>query len=435
MSYQAPAGDTFGISSYRTEKSVSGLPSDVDREKQTVLPEGSATPKSVKPTGTPDRALPEGHYNGPASGSGVPDRPRTKGVPGDQYGAPYKNDYNMLTRRTMTARIANRVLMAAMMEITGTEDLSLLEDLDDDDMSDMMALTRQRRPYRSKPRNFRLHQQRSTTRRDRSRRYRQQRSKERARHKQWYRRVKNNPAFKRRRQDRRKNPMRHKKIRSPRPIKRNAALELSIPILMGPDLVEGWVVDVSPDGRVWYETDTGDREGSLSATAFLRSAVLDDEGDIDDVVWAIDQSDAKEPYGDLTHEDVVDAAAMHGMTVPVGASPDAEMDQLMQLLVSMWGDSPRMAHNTILYDQQPPSELSNNWMNREQPTREVADTGNRPYKENAPDQWTRTRMEPTHEPTPPGYVEPNEGYFEGGSGKVIPDHLKHAAIRAVMGRL
>jgi hypothetical protein len=433
MSYQGPAGDAFGISSYRTEKSVSGLPSDSDREKQTVLPEGSATPKSVKPSGM-DRSLPEGHYNGPASGSGVPDRPRTKGVPGDQYGTPYKNDYNMLTRRTMTARIANRVLMAAMMEVAGTDDLSLLDDLDDDSMSDVMALTRQRRPYRSKPRNFRLHTQRSTNRRDRSRRYRQQRSKERAKHKQWYRRVKNNPAFKRRRQDLRKNPMRHKKIRSPRPTKRHASVELNIPILMGPNLVEGWMTGVSPDGRVWYESDNGEQAGSLSATAFLRAAVFEDDDDVEDVVWAIDQSDADEPYGELTHQDVVDAAAMHDVVAPVGASPEAEMDQLMQSVVAMW-DMPRMAHDTILYDQQPPSELSNNWMNREQPTREVPDTGNRPYKENAPDQWTRTRMEPTHEPTPPGFVEPNEGYFEGGSGKVIPDNLKHAAIRAAMGRL
>jgi hypothetical protein len=85
----------------------------------------------------------------------------------------------------------------------------------------------------------------------------------------------------------------------------------------------------------------------------------------------------------------------------------------------------RVAHDTFLYDKTPASELSNNWQNRKEPTREVADT--RPYKENAPGQWTRNRKDQTHMPSDGADTSPNPTYYQGGSGKVIPDDMRLAA--------
>ena len=86
------------VTTFVTEKSDKNLPTDQDREKQTVLPlPGSATP------GGAGRDIPKFEYNTPGPGSDISERPRTLGVPGEQYGVPYKEDYNMPTRRTMTS--------------------------------------------------------------------------------------------------------------------------------------------------------------------------------------------------------------------------------------------------------------------------------------------------------------------------------------------
>lgn len=86
------------VTTYVTDKSEQNLPTDQDRENQSVLPlPGSATP------GGAGRDIPKFEYNTPGPGSNISERPRTLGVPGEQYGVPYKEDYNMPTRRTMTA--------------------------------------------------------------------------------------------------------------------------------------------------------------------------------------------------------------------------------------------------------------------------------------------------------------------------------------------
>lgn len=84
-----------GYKTFVSPKSEMNLPSDIDTERQQVLPlPGSATP------GGAGRDIPKFEYNTP----GVEPRinPRTLGVPGEEYGVPYKEDYNMPTRRTMT---------------------------------------------------------------------------------------------------------------------------------------------------------------------------------------------------------------------------------------------------------------------------------------------------------------------------------------------
>ena len=86
-----------GVQTVVTDKSMLNLPTDTDREKESVLPSGqSATPRSHD-----DRFVSKYEYNRPDND--IDKRPRTLGEPGREYGHPSKNDYGMPTRRTMTA--------------------------------------------------------------------------------------------------------------------------------------------------------------------------------------------------------------------------------------------------------------------------------------------------------------------------------------------
>lgn len=85
-----------GISTVVSDKSKLNLPTDIDREKESVLPPGSAHPGSG---GRDIRQRFE--FNTPDND--IDKRPRTKGVEGDQYGNPSKDDTAGVTRRTMTA--------------------------------------------------------------------------------------------------------------------------------------------------------------------------------------------------------------------------------------------------------------------------------------------------------------------------------------------
>lgn len=87
-----------GVQTFVREDSAKGLPTNLDREDQVALPlPGSATP------GGAGRDIPKFEYNTPDSESNI--QPRTLGVPGAEYGHPTKWDYNMPTRRSMTARV------------------------------------------------------------------------------------------------------------------------------------------------------------------------------------------------------------------------------------------------------------------------------------------------------------------------------------------
>lgn len=80
------------------EKSRLDLPTNTDREKESVLPPGSATP------GGAGRDIGKFEYNTPDSNSDI--KPRTLGLPGEQYGHPSNDTYNSVTRRTMTALLS-----------------------------------------------------------------------------------------------------------------------------------------------------------------------------------------------------------------------------------------------------------------------------------------------------------------------------------------
>ena len=84
-----------GVQTFVTEKSHKGLPTDSDREKQVVLPPGSATP------GGEGREIGKFEFNTPDADSDI--KPRTLGIPGEEYGHPSNDTYNTVSRRTMTA--------------------------------------------------------------------------------------------------------------------------------------------------------------------------------------------------------------------------------------------------------------------------------------------------------------------------------------------
>ena len=422
--YSKPPGDQFQQSTFRTEKSVSGLPSGSDREKEQALPEGAATPNSVSSDGKPadkaqgvgQRSLPYGKFNGPESGSGTVEKSRTKPVPGEQYGSPSKDDYGYLTRRTMTGSVLD--VMASAVADEWVE-------------SDIVAYkARKRGPssYKPHPFGWRRHRQKPQQRNKRRKRYRVRRSRELQQARRRYRtRYRTNPRFKRRRSLCRKFPNRCKMRPTPRP-KRATYDEApdAVSFLYGCDLHQGFVVDVTPDGHLVLELEDG-TETTISATAFVSTAVFLDDADIDAVDYLIESSEADEPYGDPTEDDVAAAATLHGVTVLPDGTPDERLEAIFEAVMSgCEGDGVnRVAHDTFLYDKTPASELSNNWQNRKEPTREVADT--RPYKENAPGQWTRNRKDQTHMPSDGVDTSPNPTYYQGGSGKVIPDDMRLAA--------
>ena len=112
--YAMKIAPTPGVTTVVRDDSKNNLPTDLDREKQVALPPGSATP------GGAGRDIPQFSYNAPDSGSDI--KPRTLGIPGEQYGHPSNDTYNTVTRRTMTsakrvarnyrAKISRRTLLA-----------------------------------------------------------------------------------------------------------------------------------------------------------------------------------------------------------------------------------------------------------------------------------------------------------------------------------
>jgi hypothetical protein len=100
----------FGVKTLVRDDSAKNLPTDLDREKEQALPlPGSATP------GGAGRDISKFEYNTP--NNDIDKRPRTLSVPGEDYGVPSKNDYNTVTRRTMTSavnEIAIRDVMAQL---------------------------------------------------------------------------------------------------------------------------------------------------------------------------------------------------------------------------------------------------------------------------------------------------------------------------------
>lgn len=82
------------INNYVSPKSVYNLPTDIDREPDSALPES----RSETNINNVEFTKPENV------------QPRTESLPGAQYGVPYKNDGNTVTRRTMTSNVVEQYL-------------------------------------------------------------------------------------------------------------------------------------------------------------------------------------------------------------------------------------------------------------------------------------------------------------------------------------
>lgn len=82
-----------GIQTYVSETSALGLPTWTDDYKDLSSLPGSATP------GGAGREIPQFSYNGPDSDSDI--KPRTLGIPGEEWGHPVNDTYNTVTRRVV----------------------------------------------------------------------------------------------------------------------------------------------------------------------------------------------------------------------------------------------------------------------------------------------------------------------------------------------
>lgn len=102
-----PEENLSGYTTMVTDKSKKGLPTDLDRETESALPGGAATPGSAKKEDTADgngRTIGQPSYNTPGTGEeGPAENPRSLPTPGEQEGNPTKFDYGMPTRRSMAA--------------------------------------------------------------------------------------------------------------------------------------------------------------------------------------------------------------------------------------------------------------------------------------------------------------------------------------------
>jgi hypothetical protein len=102
-----------GVKTVVRDDSAKDLPTDQDRTPEQNLPlPGSATP------GGAGRDIPRFEYNTPDND--IDKRPRTLGVPGEDYGHPVKEDYGTVTRRSMTA--AEIAVETVLLRMAAAED-------------------------------------------------------------------------------------------------------------------------------------------------------------------------------------------------------------------------------------------------------------------------------------------------------------------------
>lgn len=166
-----------GVQTFVSDKSKLDLPTDIDREKESVLPPGSAHPGSG---GRDIRQRFE--FNVPDND--IDKRPRTKGVDGDQYGNPSKDDTAGVTRRTMTATLDKTAFMDLVARVVEAYERR------------RGRTRRQRGRARAKSRQY----------------YMRNRTKIKMRNRAWRRRNKNNPQHKANVRHYRKHPAQHRRL-------------------------------------------------------------------------------------------------------------------------------------------------------------------------------------------------------------------------------
>jgi hypothetical protein len=273
--YQAPAGDLAGYKTLVHPKSEKNLPTDTDREKQVVLPPGSATPNSPSSgnenSSDHTRNLPSGAYNTPANG--IPDRPRTIAEPGAERGTTYKQDGNFVRRRTMLGE------------------------------ADKEAYKRDR-PWK------RQRRQKSEPRRRDHMYYVRNRSKMNLRQKKWYKKNKNKAPRKKQEEWSGKNEHRTKRRKADDMISVEPLQFMFIPE-EGEQEWTGWVVGLRPESEeVVFEID--DETAALAVPDFLYLTTFFSEGAIDQMFHLIDTHIGEHAYDDGGY----DWADADGLDIP-----------------------------------------------------------------------------------------------------------------------
>ena len=469
-----------GVTTLVTDKSKEDLPNDVDREKQINLPPGSATPNTPRKedqkedSGKADgkgRNLKSPAYNGPESGSNVPSR--TLPTPGEEYGNPSKDDYNFIRRRTMEAgykprmpwkvqhrqRVWKRLDDKKYYQKNKSDITRKVErwykvvrrdrrfqDKREDrrenpnkyerkkvaDACSVAERALSRMGYTPQGIGVHHHHQHGAPKTHRHRQYQHDRAKSRRQHHLWYQRNKNKPAFKHRQQLHRQHPTQFRL--------RTGAFVPGTDVLfvLGPSMATYVVNSVDDQGVVFSQlqgesapTPTFDPTVphhvpgvyDLSVRAFLHAAVFLSPADTDEMFQVLDDYGGDDPYGDLTADELEEVASIYGFDpdalgiVRETAPPEvlnAAANAILEAAMSRWYG--RAAGDIILYDQRPPGD----W--------EKPDTSKRTYRSESPGQYTQTPPDATHDPTPTDpATEPNESYYGGGSGKVIPDSMRTAA--------
>ena len=290
----------------------------------------------------------------------------------------------------------------------------------------------------------RRHKQRGGVRKHRHQSYVRNRARARVQSHKWYSRHKHHPQF-----VRRKNLRHH----NPRKYKLRFGSELGpvpdLSFLVGDMLSLGYVVGAARDaeGLPLVRVHVPDTEGGvydLEPVVFMNAVVFLDEDGTDTALTYLDECFGEEAYPDLTPEDVESVALLYGrdpagelfeelLTEAIGVSSleSAGLDDLHRVceaIIETAVHGSEAAHRVasrhlisgdiILYDQRPPDSSG-----------ETQDVPGRPYKDHGHGQITLTEKEPTHKPTPADFVIPSRAPADvgGGSGKVIPEHMKHGS--------
>lgn len=315
-----------GVQTVVTDKSQKNLPTDIDREKQVVLPPGSATP------GGEGRMISQFSYNTPDADSDI--KPRTLGLPGEQYGHPSNDTYNTVSRRTMTAtphprvnqvlrRMAREAIEVAGVEypdwyfvsqgsLTSTPDYGRSDAalprgaegegivVPDEEGDEGTTKTAYKRRWQK---GKRQRKSRGTSRTKRKQYNRRNKQKRKMQSRKWRKKNKNNSAFKR-----------GEKRRRSQNRKRRTAHVLTVPdiaFIIGPEQMLGYVHSISPlSGMVTIELDETNvsQLDSLPVEVFLRMAVFLTEQDIEAFYDLVDVEIGPSAYEDLDEDLVRDCA-------------------------------------------------------------------------------------------------------------------------------
>ena len=285
-----------GVQTYVSQKSVEGLPTDIDREKEVVLPlPGSATP------GGAGRLIPQFSFSGPDSGTDL--KPRTLGIPGEEYGHPTKFDYNTVTRRSLTAD-------SPLISMPGYGESSAAlprgdDDGDDGDDDEGMEKSAYRRKWQQGK------YQRKSRGRDKHKRqqyYRKNKAKIKMNQKRWRTKNKNKPAYKQWSKKRRTMNRRRRvasALRVSLAYQTRQASVLTVPdiaFVVGPDQRLGYVHSISPmSGMVTIEMEGFNisQLDSLPVGLFMRMAGFLTEKDSDAFFALVDVEIGPKAYEEL----------------------------------------------------------------------------------------------------------------------------------------